>query len=482
MSEPVTLPLWLAAAVAVLAAVALVERFLVPGVKWLVRRRVNRVLEEVDARLHIRIQPFKLTKRQVLVDRLLNDPPVLEAVDEEARSQGQPRDRVFQRAARYAEEIVPAFNAYVYFRVGYWIARQAARSLYRVRLGAARGAVPEVPPGSTVVFLMNHRSNMDYVLVSYLVAEKTALSYAVGEWARIWPLQTLFRAMGAYFIRRDSRNPLYRKVLERYVAMATAGGVTQAVYPEGGLTRDGALRPPRLGILDYMIRSFDPAGDRDILFVPVGLNYDRTLEDRSLLRDLDPVAPRTGASGAAAGAVSFVLRNLVLMARNRWHRFGYACVNLGTPVSLRAHLAARGLDLRRLEKAERMVEVEVLARRLMAAIGEVVPVLPVPLVAHVFVRTPGRAFTELELKAEALAAMEELERRGACVHVPRQDREYAITVGLRMLVQRHAVVEEGGWLRASEVDGPLLRYYAGSIGHLFPASVPGAGGAVSTVA
>ena len=161
-----------------------------------------------------------------------------------------------------------------------------------MRLGADEG-LAAVPEGATVVFLMNHRSNMDYVLVSYLVAEKTALSYAVGEWARVWPLQTLFRAMGAYFIRRDSRSPLYRKVLERYVGMATAGGVTQAVYPEGGLSRDGRLRPPRLGILDYMVRSFDPAG-RDLVFVPVGLNYDRVLEDRTLLRDLDPSAVKPG--------------------------------------------------------------------------------------------------------------------------------------------------------------------------------------------
>ena len=281
MTESVSLPLWLAAVVFVLAAVALVERLLAPGVKWLVRRRVARVLDEVDARLSIRIQPFKLTKRQVLVDRLLNDPAVLAAVEAAAREEGHPRDRVFARAATYAEEIVPAFNAYVYFRVGYWIARQAARALYRVRLGADE-SLRAVPEGATVVFLMNHRSNMDYVLVSYLVAEKTALSYAVGEWARVWPLQTLFRAMGAYFIRRDSRSPLYRKVLERYVAMATAGGVTQAVYPEGGLTRDGRLRPPRLGILDYIVRSFDPSG-RDLVFVPVGLNYDRVLEDRTLL-------------------------------------------------------------------------------------------------------------------------------------------------------------------------------------------------------
>ncbi len=131
---------------------------------------------------------------------------------------------------------------------------------------------------------MNHRSNMDYVLVAYLAAStRTALSYAVGEWARVWPLQTLIRSMGAYFVRRRSRDPLYRRVLARYVQMATAAGVTQAMFPEGGLTRDGRLRDPRVGLLDYMLRAFDPEGERDLVFVPVGVNYDRVLEDRSLL-------------------------------------------------------------------------------------------------------------------------------------------------------------------------------------------------------
>ena len=105
---------------------------------------------------------------------------------------------------------------------------------------------------------MNHRSNMDYVLVSFLAAERVALSYAVGEWARIWPLQGLIRAMGAYFVRRNSGDPLYRMVLQRYVQMATEGGVPQAMYPEGGLTTDGRLREPKLGLLDYMLKGFDP--------------------------------------------------------------------------------------------------------------------------------------------------------------------------------------------------------------------------------
>jgi len=438
----------------------------VPGAKWLVRRRVTRVLDEVDARLHIRIQPFKLTKRQVLIDRLLNDPAVLAAVEGEPRDGGPCRERAYARAAEYAEEIVPAFNAYVYFRVGYWLARQAARALYRVRL-VADGPPRPVPEGTTVVFLMNHRSNMDYVLVSYLVAEKTALSYAVGEWAGIWPLESLFRAMGAYFIRRDSRNPLYRKVLERYVAMATDGGVTQAVYPEGGLTRDGRLRPPRLGILDYMVRCFDPSSGRDVAFVAVGLNYDRVLEDRSLLLDLDPSAKRGGPLAAALGSASFVAKNLWLAARSRWHRFGYACVHLGEAVSLRSFLARRGADPRRLGKDERMALVSELAGELMGAIGRAVPVLPVPLVATVFARQSGRSLTELELKAGVVKLVEALEARGATLHVPRHDLEYAIAFGVRSLVLRRVVAAEGGLLRVREEELPLLRYYAGSIEHHF---------------
>ena len=132
---------------------------------------------------------------------------------------------------------------------------------YRVRLGYTdTAALAAIDPSSTVVFVMNHRSNMDYILVSFLAAERVALSYAVGEWARIWPLQGLIRAMGAYFVRRNSGDPLYRMVLQRYVQMATEGGVPQAMYPEGGLTTDGRLRAPKLGLLDYMLKGFDPTG------------------------------------------------------------------------------------------------------------------------------------------------------------------------------------------------------------------------------
>jgi glycerol-3-phosphate O-acyltransferase len=467
VTQLVAVPLWLLVALAALAALAALEWLLLPGVRWYFRRKVRRVMKEISTRFRIELPDFKLTRRHALLDRLTSDPRVLAAVQQQAAESGVPRDVLIGRVQGYAGEIVPAFNAYVYFRIGYWLAKTFAKMTYRVRLGYTdAAALAAIAPSSTVVFVMNHRSNMDYILVSFLAAERVALSYAVGEWARIWPLQGLIRAMGAYFVRRNSGDPLYRMVLQRYVQMATEGGVPQAMYPEGALTIDGRLREPRLGLLDYMLKGFDAAGARDLVFIPVGINYDRVLEDRSLLRKLDPNAAPVGLARKVAIAAAFASRQSLLAVLGRRFRHGYACVNFGTPVSMRAHVAAHAIAFPALDDAARRAPVAALGAMLMARIGAVVPVLPVPLVATVLVRDDARPSSELELKAAVHALMDRLEASGGHVYVPRADRDYALTVGLRMLTLRGLVEEHDGLFQANPRELALLRYYANSIAHL----------------
>jgi len=475
MSEPIAIPLWLFLPIALFAAWSLLDRLLIPSGRWFLRRRINQVIGEVNRRLQIGIQPFQLTKRQVLIDRLIYDPQVVQAAGEHATEQKIPREAAMAEVHRYAREIVPAFNAYIYFRIGYGLARMLARAFYRVRLGwMDEKALAAVGNDATVIFVMNHRSNMDYVLVAFLAAERTALSYAVGEWARIWPLQSLIKSMGAYFVRRNSNNPLYRRVLERYVHMATEAGVAQAVYPEGNLTRDGKLSAPRTGLLDYMLKSFDPKGPRDVVFVPVGINYDRVLEDRTQLAAGDKSVKR---APALRTTLKFFGHQLGLVLRGRWVRFGYACVNFGTPVSTRAWLAARqpdsylhgadlaGSDLRGLSREQRFVAVSELATKLMGGVASVIPVLPVPLVATALLQA-NVPLSLLELKARCEALVERLEKNGAHLYVPRGDRDYAIEVGLRSLSLRHLVSEKDGLYAIAPEEEKLLRYYANSIAHL----------------
>ncbi len=102
----------------------------------------------------------------------------------------------------------------------------------------------------------------------------------------------------------------------------------------------------------------------------------------------------------------------------------------------------------------------------MEAVGRVVPVVPVPLMATVFVRNPERRLSALELKAEVGRLLEGLERAGARVYVPRRDLDYALDVGLRMLLMRHLVDEHDGIYVMRQKELPLLRYYANSIAHL----------------
>lgn len=465
----INLPAWLALAIAVLAALGVYDRVMRPSWRWLLRSRANRVLDEVAGRLKIEVRPFQRTRRQALIDVLVYDAKVQEAAAAQAAAQNMPRALATQKVREYATEIVPAFNAYFYFRIGYWLARRTAEALYRVRLGYIDTAgLARVPPSATVVFVMNHRSNMDYVVAAYLAADRAALSYAVGEWARIWPLQQLVRAMGGYFVRRGSGDDLYRRVLERYIAMATEAGVAQAVYPEGGLTRDGRLREPRFGVLDYMLRGFRLDGGRDLVFVPLGLNYDRVLEDRTQLLAADAAARRPARLAAAARTLGFVAQQIGLMLRSRWYRLGYACVNFGTPLSVRQWCRERQIDFERLDKPARQAAVSALGRQLMQRVGDLVPVLPVPLVASVLLRDPSRGWTSFELKAAVAQLVDDLQQRGAHLYVPRGDRDYAIASGLRMLVLRHLVELRDGVHRPRATELELLGYYANSIVHLLP--------------
>ena len=467
MTGQITISVWLFILLIIIGVSAVLDRILIPSTRWFLRRRINRVIDEIGTRLHIEIRPFQLTKRQVLIDRLVYDPKVVEEIQNHARQYDMPLEVVQKEVVTYAREIVPSFNAYLYFRIGYWFAKKIARLLYRVRVGLIEDEkYLSIDPDSTVVFVMNHRSNMDYILVAFLAAERTTLSYAVGEWAKIWPLQMLIRAMGAFFVRRNSGNPLYRRVLERYIHMATREGVCQAVFLEGGLSRDGRLQTPKLGLIDYMLRRFDPATDRDVVFIPVGINYDRTLEDRSLLRSFDPAAEKRSWWFVCRTTFKFIRRSIVLMILSRWRRYGYACVNFGTPVSTKAYCQDQGLNFSRLPRTDRFPEIEKLCHRLMSAISEVVPVLPVSLMSTVFLDAMDTELNISDIEENSNRLINELQARGAPVFgMARSTRALDIVEAIDLMTLRRMVTASGNHFKAVSKEETIMRYYANTIDH-----------------
>jgi len=464
--ETITLPYWTFIVLLVFAAVMVLDRILLPGMRWYLKRRVNRVIGEINTRLDIEIRPIQFTRRQALIDQLVFDEKVIDAIKQYAEERKMPIAVAQAKAHKYAAEIVPAFNAYIYFRIGYWLAKKFARLVYRVRLGFYdKNKISGIDSNSSVVFVMNHRSNMDYVLVSFLVAEKTTLSYAVGEWARIWPLQMLIKAMGAFFVRRNSGNALYRKVLERYINLSTRAGVCQAVFLEGGLTKDGALREPRLGFMDYMLRDYHPHSDKDIVFIPVGINYDRVIEDRSLVRRLDKSAERRSVWFVVKTTAGFIFKNALLSRKNRWRRFGYASVNFGEPVSAKEYCLSHDVDFSALPTEDRFLQVEVLAKSIMHNIEQVIPVLPIALMCDVLIQQSENWRSELELKSFCSEKIGHLQDIGAPIDISSSAIESVLGAALDVLRGRGWLDEKDNLLRMKKEEIDVVKYYANSISH-----------------
>ncbi|NRB05270.1 MAG: 1-acyl-sn-glycerol-3-phosphate acyltransferase [Rhodobacteraceae bacterium] len=451
MTGTITLPIWAFILILLFAAVTFASHFLFPSVRWFFRRRLERAVARLNTRLTRPIEPFKLARRYDMIQRLSYDPEVSQAIAEHAKAEGVPENVAFQDAQRYAREIVPSFSAFTYFGLGIRIARWLGTLLYDVKTPPSNEKVLEpISPDATVVFVMNHRSNTDYVLVTYLAAQASALSYAVGEWARVWPLSRLIKSMGAYFIRRKSRNALYRKVLARYVQLATKGGVTQAVFPEGGLSLDGQLMPPKMGILAYILDAWEPDG-RDIAFVPVAINYDRVLEDRVLIAAHKRGDRRFGAKISVIA--SFILEKIWLKLRGRYTGFGTAAVVFGSPVLMSGYKTRPDLDG--------------LANDLMARIKDNMPVLGVPLMATVFLNAQA-PLTQAEAIEAGKALLTKMNSAGAISGDP----DKILAGAINQMAQRH-MIEEGtqGWSARSE-EHDVMAFYANTVAHAIEGQAP----------
>jgi glycerol-3-phosphate O-acyltransferase len=457
----------------------------------------------------VRLDRYKLMTKAFVEAELMGDPDVNRRIVAHAQAEGRSVMEVREDVETWIDEIVPFFNLTSYFKLGQGVARAALGAIYDVVIDrtSIERLHRQLPQDAVLVYVMNHRSNADYVLVAYMLRHQIALSYAVGEWARVWPLESLFKSFGSYFIRRRFRNELYHFVLEKYVQLISRRGVTQGFFPEGGLSRDGLLREPKIGLLAYIVGiKADPAVREEVYFIPVGINYDWVLEDRALLEEL--AGKRKGPVELAGkllsllfflGRVPFTLLvNLGRLAFGRLKRHGYASASFGDPIPLSPWLEERP-ELRTADREARKPHLQSLARELMQRIGAVVPVTPVPVVCRALLdlgagevgrddllrrvheirealRARGARFVEGREFAGAQAGRERLEaeredRRPELWEVEQEligwdEAKATVRVALDLLRSRRLVKVRAAALTVRAGAEPLLRYYASSIAQL----------------
>ena len=465
----------------------------------------------------VRVDLFKFGGKQLVREELLNDLVITRAMLQAAAGElvgrdGKPLPRerpedVRRRVEEYIDEIVPAFSLAAYYQLGMTLARAGIHAVYKPVIDrASQARLASLPPDATAVFLINHRSNFDYVVVGWALSRQVAISYAVGEWARVFPLDALFRAFGGFFVRRGFPDPLYHTVLRRYLQLITRQGITQGIFPEGGLTRDGALRAPKTGLLDALLQlAADPSFGRELFFVPVGINYDRVLEDETLLAEKRGRDRPPSAAEKLRSAVKLVFRlpfsvavNAVRIATGRLQRHGYVAVAFGEALRFRDLATAEGFSqqgLAALSDGDRRELARKIAGRLMERIAVAIPATPVPLLARVLLEqgagteaelasrvrelrqkleargVPTALGKEFEALQQGKAALEEDEHRNRDLArlegdlIASEEDEAIVRLGAEHLARRKIIAVEGG--RIAPAGTPrareLLEYYARSL-------------------
>jgi glycerol-3-phosphate O-acyltransferase len=439
----------------------------------IVRLRGTRIALRALHRSGSRIDRFKLTKKPFIRQTLLADEAIAEAVREHAAENAIDEEKAWDRVEEYIDEIVPFFNILTYYKIGLVVSRVLLNFFYKVSAEyAGSTAQGTLPREAIVIYLMNHRSNADYVLVGYVLSGQVAISYAVGEWARTFPLEYIFKSFGAYFIRRKYREKLYHTVLERYVQLITRNGVTQGIFLEGGLSRDGKLGKAKIGLLDYVLGVARESSMRERLYiVPVAINYDRVLEDRSLLRELDAREGRRRPTRSAqlGEVLRYVWWNMARLVARRWRRYGRAAVVIGDPFPLGPWLDQQDHEsggLFTIERAGRLARVQALSDSVLERIAAIIPVTPVTLACAAIQSFDGDFISHQQLIARMGEMRDVLRELNARVIHHEGSVDDIFDRAWRMLRMRRILVRVGAGYSVLPGNRALVSYYANSISHL----------------
>lgn len=465
MDNTVTLANWQFFLLLMLAAYALFQIVVLPLLQRLIYTRSQTAERLLNEELKFGLPSFALANRQLWIDRIVSDPEV-KATLEKMAGPSQTRDESLAEARKYAAEIVPNFNALLYFRMFYWLARKILRLFYWIQVGSsARSEYEEIPKDSCIVMVSNHRSNFDPLLLIYLTSKAAPISYSAGEWAIVSPFRQFIHAIGFYIIRRDQAdNALYHKILERYVFLATSHCIPQGVFIEGGLSRDGRLQKLKLGLLNYMVKASGMNDCKDIVFIPCALNYDRIPEDKTLIANQDEGFSEKGPFYVVFSFLKFIATVTSYMMPRRHRPFGYACVNFGSPISLNEWQAEHDVTINLQDRAGRRESITALGNELATRVSELLPILPTHLLARVLIDSEDLPISELNLKVRATRLIEKLMANDAPVFLPNNEGDYALSQGIYVLLRRNIIKPTGdGRFDLVESNRKLLDYYYNTI-------------------
>ena len=163
------------------------------------------------------------------------------AILDEARRLGVGADNAEDLARKFAWEIASDFS-YPVVRASELVLARLWNLLYDGVVVHHGDAIAKIAPGKGLVYLPNHRSHIDYLLLSYLVNAQGLAPPHIAAGANLnFPIVgPILRRGGAFFLRRSFKGePLYAAVFREYLHTMLAKGFPIAYFIEGAAAAAG---------------------------------------------------------------------------------------------------------------------------------------------------------------------------------------------------------------------------------------------------
>ena len=355
-------------------------------------RKANRFLRLYFRRVRETAIGPDLSHRRNLIDAMVGSAAMQQAIAEEAVRLHVSTPEAESRARKFAWEIASDFS-YPVIRALELVLGQLWKRLYEdVDILHAEELV-KAAPGKGIVYLPNHRSHIDYLLLSYFIYKQGLAPphIAAGANLNFLLVGAVLRRGGAFFLRRSFKGePLYAAVFREYMHTMLAKGFPIAYFIEGGRSRSGRTLSPKGGLLGMTLDSFMREHPRPLLLVPVYIGYEKLLEGRTLIAELEGQPKKRESLGALAGALKSLRGD-----------YGSAYLSFGEPLSLERFLEREAPewqvlhDEARRETAKRLTVP--LGREMAKRINAAVVVNPINLFAMAIVASPRHALDERAL-------------------------------------------------------------------------------------
>ena len=172
---------------------------------------------------------------------------------------------------------------------GLFRAQRTLRDKIRIRGNLEH--LRELAKNGTIVMVPTHFSNLDSVLIGWVIHELGLPPFIYGAGLNLFNIRIFayfMNSLGAYKVDRRKKNLIYLETLKTYSNLAIQDGCHSLFFPGGTRSRSGAIETElKRGLLGTAIQAqlanFKNDKDHKIFVVPVVLNYNFVLEAPSLI-------------------------------------------------------------------------------------------------------------------------------------------------------------------------------------------------------